>query len=294
MSCNQYFFQNLTYANTSSSMQRDSEVTSKPIEIYAFLDPLCEHSWSLEPYFKKLHLEYGNYLTIRPVISRQLSVLTEKNLNKLKEVWESTEQGKYFFAKNDTTHNSLVLFPWVALAIKAAELQGKNGGRVFLRKIQENYFLKKKNILCETVLIHCAKEANLDITEFKNDLFSPYAKNAYQCDIKVMEEMEVDISPTLVLFNQITNEQGIKIPGVYTYETYIYILKGMLGKRLRKKRKMELSDFIKYFRITTSEEISIVYDWPITKAIQELKKLQIKQVVQKVTSKEETYWEYIE
>src|SRR5690625_363485 len=121
---------------------------------------------------------------------------------------------------DDSPNESIVLFPWVALAIKAAELQGKNKGRVFLRKIQEKYFLKKKNILCESVLIHCAEEANLDINEFRNDLFSSYAKNAYQCDMKVMKEMEVDSSPTLVLFNPTEHEQGIKMPGIYSYETY--------------------------------------------------------------------------
>lgn len=295
MSCNQIFVQNRTYTHSSSSIHRDLRYPINPVEIYAFLDPLCEHSWSLEPYFKKLYLEYGDYITIRPVISRQLSVLTERTLNSLKEVWEKSNKENHFLIRESQQNDAIVLFPWVALAIKAAELQGKNKGRVFLRKIQEKYFLKKKNILCESVLIHCAEEANLDINEFRNDLFSSYAKNAYQCDMKVMKEMEVDSSPTLVLFNPTEHEQGIKMPGIYSYETYVQILKGMLGSDIVKRKKISLLNFLRHYRITTSDEVGIVFDWPITKAVQELKKLQIQQAIQKVSEDgQETYWEYIE
>lgn len=294
MSCNYIYIKNKTYGQSSSSTQRQSEITARPVEVYAFLDPLSEHSWSLEPYFKKLYLEYGNYLMIRPVISRNLSVLTERNLNKLKKIWESKSNGRHFLMKEDSASDSLVLFPWVALVIKAAELQGKNSGRVFLRKIQESYFLKKKNILSESVLTRCAKAANLDINEFKNDLFSTYAKNAYQCDLKVMKEMGIDSTPTLVLFNHEANEQGVKIPGVHHYDTYVQVLKGMIGHDLVQRPKGDLHHFMKLYKITTSEEVAIVYDWPITKAVQELKKLQIQQIVEKVTKEDQCYWEYME
>ena len=78
-----------------------------------------------------------------------------------------------------------VSYPWIAsLAIKAAELQGKKAGMVFLRKLQENLFLKKQNISDGDVLLQCAKEAKLDVEEFERDLFSGSAKKAYQCDLK--------------------------------------------------------------------------------------------------------------
>lgn len=294
MSCNYMNVNSLTYADSSSSTERKIESTTKQVEVYAFLDPLSERSWSLEPYFKKFYLEYGDYIILRPVISCQLSVLTEKHLKKLKEVWRNANQEKHFLMRDNSPDNSVVLFPWVALAIKAAELQGKNSGRKFLRSIQEKYFLEKKNILCESVLVDCAKAANLDIGEFKNDLFSTYAKNAYQCDMKVMKEMEVDTSPTLVLFNPTSNEQGIKVPGVHTYKTYVHILKEMLGDQFKERKKVDLINFIRLFRITTSKEVSIVYDWSITTAVQKLKELQIQQVVKLVTNDDgTTYWEYI-
>src|SRR5699024_1883269 len=94
----------------------------------------------------------------------------------------------------------------VPLAVKAAELQGKRAGKKYLRQIQEYLFLSKKNISDDDVLIECAKKTNLDIEEFKNDLHSTSAKNALQCYLRLLKEMEVDYVPTIVFFNQLTND----------------------------------------------------------------------------------------
>ncbi|GAE45147.1 GTP pyrophosphokinase domain [Mesobacillus boroniphilus JCM 21738] len=47
----------------------------KPIEIYMFVDPLCPECWALEPIIKKLQIEYGNYFSIRHVLSGKLATL---------------------------------------------------------------------------------------------------------------------------------------------------------------------------------------------------------------------------
>src|SRR5699024_2053401 len=112
---------------------------------------------------------------------------------KLKEIWERTANRTGMCCDGDLWMENPVSSPWIAsLAIKAAELQGKKAGRLFLRKVQENLFLMKQNISDEDVLWKCAKEANLDLDEFNNDLYSPSAKKAFQGDMKLTQEMEVD------------------------------------------------------------------------------------------------------
>ena len=48
---------------------------NKPLEIYMFIDPLCPECWALEPIMKKLQIEYGQYFTIKYVISGRLASL---------------------------------------------------------------------------------------------------------------------------------------------------------------------------------------------------------------------------
>lgn len=291
MSWNQLEVRRSNSTESANSIHNYVSIDTKPIEIYAFIDPLCSECWSLEPYFKKLSIEYGRYLTIRPVISRHLSVLTNNQQNLLKSMekddrYPSTLHVKYSNKKR------LVLFPWIALAIKTAELQGKNAGRNFLRKIQEVFFLERKNITSEEVLIQCAKEACLDVEEFKNDLFSVPAKNAYHADLKITKEMDVHSSPTLVLFNHFEVDHGIKITGTYTYETYVHILKRMLKNDLQPAKKTTVLDFLAFYQTTTNREIAIIFDWSLTKATQELRKLQIKQQATVIKKDHVTYWKY--
>src|SRR5690625_1202698 len=118
MSCNYMNVNSLTYADSSSSTERKIESTTKQVEVYAFLDPLSERSWSLEPYFKKFYLEYGDHIILRPVISRQLSVLTDTHLKKLEQGWRNANQEKRSLSRDNIQDITVVLYQWVALVIK--------------------------------------------------------------------------------------------------------------------------------------------------------------------------------
>lgn len=129
---------------------------------------------------KKLSVEYGRFFTIRQIVSGQLRALNTDSFDKprkLKDMWERTAKRTGMSCDGDLWIENPVSYPWIAsLAIKAAELQGKKAGMVFLRKLQENLFLKKQNISDGDVLLQCAKEAKLDVEEFERDSFSGSAK----------------------------------------------------------------------------------------------------------------------
>ncbi|MFZ3577920.1 ClpXP adapter SpxH family protein [Virgibacillus sp. DJP39] len=274
-----------------------TDFVQKPLEIYVFVDPLCPECWSLEPYIKKLSIEYGRYFTIRPIISGHLNTLNKDKFDKpkrLKDIWDKTAKRTGMSCDGDLWIDNPVTSPWIAsLAIKAAELQGKKAGKQFLRKTQESLFLKKRNISDEDVLIDIAKEVNLDLQEFKNDLHSPSAKKAFQCDLKLTNEMEVDYIPTIVFFNQVVEVQGIKISGLYPYEIYVRVLKQMLDKDPELAETPALEDFMSFYGVVGSKEISVVYDWTLAQTEKEMKKLQLRQTVEKIPVKYGSFWKYV-
>ncbi|MCC2251395.1 DsbA family protein [Virgibacillus sp. AGTR] len=266
------------------------------MEIYVFVDPLCPECWALEPFLKKLSMEYGRFFTIRPIISGHLNTLNKDQFDrprKIKDIWEKTAKRTGMCCDGDLWTENPIPYPWIAsLAIKAAELQGKKAGRIFLRKIQESAFLYKQDISDEEVLYACAKAANLDTDEFRNDLYSSSAKKAFQCDLKLTQEMEVDFIPTIVFFNQVTEEQGIKISGLYPYEIYVRILREILQKEPIPSEKPPLESFLSFYKTVGTKEIAVVYDWSMAKAEREMKKLQLKQRVVRVPVKYGDFWKY--
>src|SRR5690625_6938118 len=68
------YYRNSKLTNTSSKY-RFYDFVQKPIAIYVFVDPLCSECWSLEPYLKKLSIEYGRFFSIIPIISKHLQVV---------------------------------------------------------------------------------------------------------------------------------------------------------------------------------------------------------------------------
>ncbi|GER70469.1 UPF0413 protein YjbH [Weizmannia acidilactici] len=268
----------------------------KPLEIYVFVDPLCPECWALEPILKKLRLEYGIYFRFRHVLIGKLANLNDnpKKHEAMVDYWEKTASRTGMSCDGSLWIENPITSPYiVSIAIKAAELQGKKQGLRFLRKVQELVFLEKQNISDIDILLECAKEASLDVDEFLHDIHSESAAKAFQCDLKITSEMEVTESPSLVFFNENIEDEGLKISGLYSYDVYVQVLQEMLGKRPAPMPLPPLEDFLKFFGIVASKEISVVYDMPIHEAEKELKKLVLQQKVQKINGKHGSFWKYI-
>ncbi|QOR68826.1 DsbA family protein [Cytobacillus suaedae] len=263
-----------------------------------FIDPLCPDCWALEPVLKKLMIEYGQFFTIRHVLSGRLATLNlgkkQKHEN-IAQVWERTGSRSGMSCDGTLWFENPISTPYAAsVAIKAAELQGKRSGIRFLRKLQEVLFLEKQNICEESVLIECASLVNLDVEEFTNDLHSDSASKGFQCDLKITSEMEVDEIPTLVFFNENIEDEGIKITGCYPYEMYVDILHDMLGDEPAPSSLPPMEEFMSYFKFVASKELSVVYNLSISEVEREMKKLLLKQKVEHVPVKYGSFWRYIE
>jgi len=271
--------------------------TQKPLEIYLFVDPLCPECWALEPILRKLQIEYGHYFQLKRVLSGSLATL---NVNKkmhadMADFWEITASRTGMSCDGSLWLENPISSPYIAfIAIKAAELQGRKAGSRFLRKLQEVLFLNKKNISDIEVLTDCARDAQLDVNEFSNDIHSSSAVKAFQCDLKITSEMEVDEVPTMVFFNENIEDEGIKVSGLYSYEIYVQIIQEMLAEKPVPAELPPLEEFLKFFKCAASKEISVVYGMTNNEVDKEMKKLLLQQKVCKISAKHGTFWKYVE
>jgi predicted DsbA family dithiol-disulfide isomerase len=270
----------------------------KPIEIYTFIDPLCPECWALEPIFKKLQIEYGKYFSIKHVLSGRITNLNlskKKNYENIAELWEKTASRSGMSCDGTLWLENPIDSPYiVSIAIKAAELQGRRAGLRFLRKLQELLFLEKQNISNLVVLQECAENVGLDVQEFISDIHSESAAKAFQCDLKITSEMDVNEIPTLVFFNENSEDEGIKITGTYPYEVYEQILEEMLINPPAKSQPPSIESFMEFFKLVASKEIAVVYNLSISQVEKEMKKLLLLQKVEQLPAKYGTFWRYLE
>lgn len=271
---------------------------NKPLEIYMFVDPLCPECWSLEPIIKKLSVEYGRYFSLKHVISGKLTALNRgkrQNYEQLVEQWEKTGSRSGMSCDGSVWYENPVSSPQLAsIAIKAAELQGRKAGIRFLRKLQEKLFLEKKNVSDFEVLKECANQIGLDVVEFVTDIHSESAAKAFQCDVKITAEMDVEEIPTLVFFNENIEDEGIKVTGQYAFDVYEQILKEMVPYTLEPSPLPDLELFIKHYKLVATSEVAVVYNMTEQEVNKEMKKLQLKQIVEQVPAKHGAFWKSLD
>ncbi|KIL45700.1 ClpXP adapter SpxH family protein [Jeotgalibacillus soli] len=266
----------------------------KPLEIYVFVDPICPECWALEPVMKKLMMEYGPYIRIKHVLSgklENLNFLTKKRQLALAQNWDKIASRSGMSCDGSLWLNNPIDSPFLAsIAIKAAELQGKRAGSRFLRKIQEVLFIEKQDVSDFKVLKNCAQYTGLDVDEFVQDIHSASATKAFQCDVKIASEMDVEETPTLVFFNENIEDEGIKISGVYPYDVYEQIVEEMLMNKPEKQELPTIDEFIERFQLVATLEVAVVYNLSISEAEKELKKRMFQQKIECINAKHGTFW----
>lgn len=263
------------------------------IEVYAFINPLCSLSWEMEPILKRLQLEYGKYICIKHILSGNFAGASDYQQLRSHQPFSRavSETGAACYEQNisyryeSIPHNA-------SLAIKAAELQGKKRGIRFLRKLQQYHFIKNKDLSKMDVLVECAEAVQLDVEEFLSDISSHMAEKALQCDIKVAEEMDVQEVPSLVFFNEKTEDEGIKVSGIYSYDIYKNILKELMPSLPDPAPLPMIESFIRFYQVTTSKEIAAVYNLNIRAVDSEMKNLTKKGTVQKILTDHGVFWKY--
>jgi predicted DsbA family dithiol-disulfide isomerase len=223
-----------------------------------------------------------------------LNLSKKKSYEHIAGLWEKTASRSGMSCDGNLWFENPVASPHiVSIALKAAELQGRRAGIRFLRKLQEVLFLDKKNISNFEVLKDCARTLGLDVDEFISDIHSQSAAKAFQCDLKITAEMDVQEIPTLVFFNENAEDEGIKITGSYPYEIYVQILEEMLSEEPVQSPPPPLETFVKFFKFVASKEIAVVYNMSISQVEREMKKLLLKQIVEQIPAKYGTFWRYI-
>lgn len=249
---------------------------TKPIELYIFIDPFCQKAIQMQKIMRRLQVEYDHYFTWRVVISTNLTTLNFNNCR---------ADGEFSGAELDISHP---VFP--SIAIKAAELQGKRAAFRFMLKLQEHIILKTKNIQSYSTLLEIAKESNLDLDEFTADFGSRETARAFQCDLHITREMDIDEIPSVVFFNENIEDEGLKVSGLYEYDVYVQILRELLDKELIRSPLPSYDELFSRFNTLSTAEVAEIYSIPVCEAERELKKRMLQQKIECLRNEDVTLW----
>lgn len=254
----------LIHANEQNNI--DLTPVSK-IEIYSFFDPFYEDCFNLSATLAKLKIEYQKYVKIRQILNPSLKVLTKCQAQSTCE------------------------FDNVALAFKAAELQGHNRASRFLNLIQ-NEIIPHEKIITTELIRKCAYKSGIDLSVFIKDLKEQSLTDSLQTDLHIAREMDINMTPSLVFFNEDVHSEGLKVEGLYPYHIYTYIIQELIGTEVEKQLPPKLLDYIQSQSIISAQEIATIYEWPEKIVKRELKKLQLQNYIEQQDSVHGDFWKF--
>lgn len=259
--------------------QVSTNCTARPLEIYAFLDPLCPDSWRFQMTLKRLQLDYGHYFTLRVILSTNVSQLNNGSVSQCSAPVQADQPIM------EIEHPVLP-----SIAVKAAEFQGKRVANRFLSNLQEAYFVYRQNVNSLTTLKGIAQESAIDVKEFLQDIRSKECAKSFQSDLSISCEMEIDQFPSIVFFSGNIEDEGIKISGTYSYEIYEHVLSEMLGESLEKQAPPDVEYLLDHFTSLSSKEIAMYYNMHEKQVEYEMKKKYLQREVDRVVVGGITKW----
>lgn len=235
---------------------------TKPVKVVYFTDPICSSCWGIEPQLRKLKLEYGDYFEVDYHMGGLLPSWDRYNsggINEPSDVahhWE--EAGGYYEMPidgdvwfEDPLNSS---YP-PSIAVKAAELQGKEKGVAYMRRLRELLFLEKRNITRWEYLQQAAQAIGLDTFQFKTD-YEGSANELFQADLNLGRQLGVRGFPTL-FFMGANNSQSL-VYGFKPYEEYVNTIKRIIPTAQRKDYDRSPLGVFTYFQTLTTKEFSVL------------------------------------
>lgn len=156
-------------------------------EFYLFVNPLGSLCYQCEQEISKVVKAIST--------STDVYILPYHNQTTVKEFMERLSiPGNDLNQRNDFYRKVY----HACLAFKAASMQGQRNGRRYLMSLQ-SHLMGKASLYNRPLAIKLAKELNLDVETFVQDLESDFVRKLYMRDQKIAKEMQISQTPTLII-----------------------------------------------------------------------------------------------
>ena len=176
--------------------------------LYYIHDPMCSWCWGFKPAWYKLQKKLPSNIEVKYLLgglAKDSDITMPLALQgAIKKTWHSIEQEipgitfNFDFWTNNTPRRST--YP-ACRAVIAARVQDSSLSFEMIYKIQQAYYLDALNPSETSVLVKCAKELNLNIPKFLEDLSSVNTQRILNYEINLSRELGAQGFPSLVLNN---------------------------------------------------------------------------------------------
>ena len=284
-------------------MSKKDKKSNAAIRITSFTDPYCTWCWGSEPVIRKIMEVYGDQVEVDYVMGGLVKDMAEFSdpangiggkdwYKQVAHHWldASGRHGmpvdeQVFYLLKDTPFST---YP-ASVAFKAAEFQGGEISKRYLRRLREATSAERQLIDRLDVQLRLAEEVGLDAGRLREDIESGRAGEAFEEDLKLCRQKGVRGFPTFSIestgqsIGQNTGQStgqstddAVILNGYVEYPKFDYWIGELSGHRLVKKdinraasadaspatsvKKSDIYNFIERYGKVASVEVATVFD----------------------------------
>lgn len=237
-------------------------ISDQKIKILYFTDPICSSCWAIEPFLRKLKLEYGDFFELEYRMGGLLpswSAYKGSDVKKPEDVaahWEHASQhydmpidGDVWL--EDPLHSS---FP-PAIAFKAAQLQDAGKAITFFRRMKEMVFLEKKNITRIDHLKTAASQTGLNPEQLAFDMLGAAAAD-FENDVRLARSFGIKGFPSILFSN--TDQQSYLVYGFKPYEEFEQAIQRWNPEAVKRTINTNYLSLFSCFPTMTTKEYAVL------------------------------------
>lgn len=218
------------------------------VDITYYTDPLCSWSWAFEPVWRRLRFEMGERLSWRYRMGGMIPDW-RRFADPINDIGSPGHMGPYWLEVSRLSGMPIEPGIWheappassypACLAVKAAELQGRELAERYLRRAREAVMLERRNIALRSVLLELAEELTahsskpeaeggaLNVAAFRGALESGVALAALREDLRDTKYRDIGRFPTLIIRGRETS--GVVLVGFRPYDVLAEAVRQVAG-----------------------------------------------------------------
>jgi putative protein-disulfide isomerase len=209
-------------------------IPADQVAIVCYTDPLCCWSWGMQPQLEQLVEDYSQNVTIEYCMGGLIPDWTEFS-DPLNSIHKPAQMGPMWMQAGHLTGRPIDDMIWITdppsssfpacIAVKTAQLQSEEAGKMMLFKLSGAVMVNRKNISKTAVIAEVAESLAKDQPEvfdferFKKEYNGDLSREAFRQDLKKVKLNKIGRFPTLTISNH--KEQGVIITGYRPYDALL-------------------------------------------------------------------------
>ncbi|QLG60725.1 DsbA family protein [Halorarum salinum] len=229
-----------------------------------FTDPFCTWCWGAEPVLRRVEETYGAQVGVEFVMGGLVADFESfsdaaNGVTDPADVaphWEaaSARHGMPVDSAVWTTDPPRSSYP-ACIAYEAAEFQGTEAARRYLRRLREALATERRDVGDREVLVELAAEAGLDVERFRAALHGDGARAAFEEDRKHARERGVTSFPT---FRVTAGDDERWLAGSQPFDALAGALEAV-EPDLDRRSPRPLPEFVEHHGPVATREVAEVY-----------------------------------